>query len=121
MKPNVKLLRKVRDLIAEEPRRLRMGTWGQRWTKRDLKNWPTLPPCGTTGCLAGHIVMAHRGTLRGLFRMGVIRERLNGEHISRVAARLIGIPRESCPFNEIFWGKDEVLAWIDRQIDAATK
>ena len=35
------------------------------------------------------------------------------------AARLLGIDKSDCPFFETGWGKREVLAWIDRQIDAA--
>ena len=125
MPVNVKLLKKVRKLIAEEPKRLNMGLWGSQ-----LRRGRSRPPCGTVACLAGWTILASRpiSTWRSLFRHRGLIDGSNsafaanhGFNPDRKAARLLGIHIETCPFYNTSWGKREVLAWIDRQIDAAQK
>ena len=48
---NTRLLRKVIKSIKEEPRRLKMQSWGQKVRPSNPKN----PPCGTKACIAGHV------------------------------------------------------------------
>lgn len=61
---NVKLLRKVKKHILEEPRRFAMGTWLKKYTPGTLIDEPDseafvtrrVPACGTVGCIAGWTV-----------------------------------------------------------------
>lgn len=53
---NVKLLRRVKALILEEPRRLDMGTWAHPADKR-VQVEADRPPCGTVACIAGWAVI----------------------------------------------------------------
>lgn len=59
---NVKLLRKVKKHILEEPKRLQMGSYIRVKGKMPLdRPWPK---CGTAGCIAGWacILSAKKGT-----------------------------------------------------------
>ena len=114
MAVNVKLLKKVRKLIAEEPRRLRMSVWGKKVTGRNA------PPCGTVACLAGWTVIAARphymkftGKLDDL-----VMKNNGGVDTPQLAQRLLGLDT-SYPFFEVSWTVRDVLSWIDHQIDAA--
>lgn len=49
---NVDLLLQVADHIREEPKRLDMSTWIQRWDPAAGG-----PPCGTSACIAGWAAM----------------------------------------------------------------
>jgi len=52
---NVKLLRKIKKHILEEPNRLNMRTWGRHF---DPPYRPkSFPVCGTTACIAGWAVV----------------------------------------------------------------
>jgi hypothetical protein len=126
MAVNVKLLRKVRKFIAEEPRRLKMRHWGIKWAPQDLDD--TLPSCGTTACLAGHIILAANPkkawpqlfNSMGYLCLGEKLNRRGNATLAAVkAAKLIGMKISDCPFGETDWEATEILAWIDRQIDAA--
>lgn len=127
MKPNVKLLKKVRKLIAAEPRRLKMLGWGWRYTEADdiYFNPGILPPCRTVCCLAGNILLANASTKKQrdrLFRpSGEMRDGVGPKAIARRAAKLIRIDVAACPFWKFGWRAPDVLAWLDRQIDAAAK
>jgi hypothetical protein len=56
---NIKLLRKVKNYILEEPRRFDMSTFGSVFkSKINFKDATgesarNFPPCGTTACIAG--------------------------------------------------------------------
>lgn len=115
MAVNKKLLRKVRALIVAEPRRLYMGSWGQRYTAPSSR----IPPCKTTACLAGWTILAstpkskwpsmfrkHDGMLKGHPKTG----------FRETAEKLLGIPAMSGPFDRVGWGTREVIRWIDRQL-----
>lgn len=126
MPVNVKLLKKVRKLIAEEPKRLEMATWGfnkSHWKAQGRD----LPPCGTVACLAGWTILAAtpKTGWRKFFRLdGSISAYFRSQEKTTVpdeAAKLLGISLDNCPFWNSNWGSGEVLAWIDRQIDAASK
>jgi hypothetical protein len=61
---NVRLLRKVKAHILEEPRRFAMGTWLKKYIPGTLIDEPDsetlemrrVPACGTVGCIAGWTV-----------------------------------------------------------------
>ena len=62
MKINVEALQEVKQHILEEPRRFFMEGWGFVNGKGygiDAKDIPSdvSPPCQTSGCIAGHLVM----------------------------------------------------------------
>lgn len=125
MKVNVKLLKKVRKLIASEPKRLEMRTWGVR-RGHLLTDEYEFPKCGTVACLAGWTILAAtpRKRWRNWFRVGkslmqTLESNPRYTTVSARAAKLLGIPHNDCPFDRTRWGAPEVLAWIDRQIDAA--
>mgnify|MGYP001601442776 CR=1 FL=1 len=54
---NTKLLREVEKEILAEPRRLRMDSW----VERVYGKGETMPPCGTTACIAGFATILHKG------------------------------------------------------------
>lgn len=126
MKVNVKLLKKVRKLIAEEPRRLNMSYWGIK--VKDMAEKPSsAPPCGTIACLAGWTILAAHPKrewtklfhgIEGLIPIGGHYPRDVGDE----AAKLLGFAdRQDCPFGNLHWDVSDVLAWIDRQIAGAAK
>jgi hypothetical protein len=112
---NVKLLKKVRKVIAEEPRRLLMRTWGRHVDKR-LKD---SPPCGTVACLAGWTVLAAHPRLKFRGSLHSAIESKKQTPIIEYAANLLGIDEDNCPFLEMSWEAPRVLAWIDAQIAKA--
>lgn len=125
MPVNVELLKQVRKKIAEEPRRLVMDLWGSKVVNLNVLNKPiNPPPCGTVACLAGWTVLTARPELADKINDRSLNSYLHFEEnadIESVAANLLGIPRRECPFWKTEWNADDVLAWIDRQIDAASK
>ena len=44
---NIRLLKRVRDYILAEPRRVNMAVWG------DIRSGNVAPACGTVACIAG--------------------------------------------------------------------
>ena len=57
-RPNVKLLREIKNAILEEPRRLSMDTWmGKAYNFLPNKD---KAPCGTVACIAGHAVLINK-------------------------------------------------------------
>jgi len=120
---NVKLLKKVRKLIAEDPRRLNMEYWGIR--VKDMYFKPlNPPPCGTIACLAGWTILAATPEEEwpSLFHgwTGLCWVDRSGQNIADKAAALLGFKnRHALPFGEVMWGADEVIAWIDRQLAEA--
>lgn len=126
MKVNVKLLKKVRKLIQEEPRRMRMSSWGRKTDGSDISN---PPPCGTVACLAGWTVLAAvpKSRWKKLFAAGYLRVRMKhvpyhenySNPIPFRAAKLLGMDVSQCPFDQTRWGAAEVLAWIDKEIAKA--
>jgi hypothetical protein len=55
----LEVLRRVRDLVLDEHKRLRMGTWYARREDSIYSDKSFFPSCGTVGCLAGwmgHVV-----------------------------------------------------------------
>lgn len=122
MPVNVKLLKKVRKMIVEEPRRLYMPLWGAKVATLKFHSIADPPPCGTVACLAGHIILASKPKnqwWRLFKKTGDLSS--NEFNVPETAAKLIGIESHECPFHEHHWKAPEVLAWIDRQIDAASK
>ena len=123
MPVNVRLLKKVRKLIAEEPRRLQMQTWGQD-VEQTYPSDPQKPPCGTVACIAGWTILAAQpqATWKRWLRGGYLINRFRTDDaIIKRAAELLGMKPDDCPFFEWDWKAPEVLAWIDRQIDAAKR
>ena len=51
--PAIEVFRRVRALIADEHRRLHMGTWFQVLGDLDHQDASKFPACRTIGCLAG--------------------------------------------------------------------
>ena len=49
---NVELLKRIQEVIREEPRRLDMGSWG---------NSSNRVPCGTVACIAGWAIALESG------------------------------------------------------------
>jgi hypothetical protein len=123
MAVNVKLLRKVRKLIAEEPARLGMEYWGIK-VKDMIVKPKDPPPCGTVACLAGWTVLAARPKKEWpkMFYegQGIVGPGQYGQMIADKAATLLGFEsRNDCPFHETTWGVRQVLNWIDEQIAKA--
>src|ERR1700727_2591993 len=61
MSVNKELLKKVRDIIVEEPKRLNMRYWGVHETLTDpvfFTDKIEYPSCGTVACLAGWTILA---------------------------------------------------------------
>lgn len=50
---NKELLLKVKQHILEEPKRLNMHNWIERYTVPEVEQSKYLPSCGTVGCIAG--------------------------------------------------------------------
>ena len=123
MSVNVKLLKKVRKLIADEPRRLDMSYWGMQ--VKHMKEKPVNPPpCGTVACLAGWTVLAAnpKKNWEKLFHdaEGLVPVGANYPADTKYeAAKLLGLDIENCPFNRLHWKVPDVLAWIDEQIAGA--
>lgn len=67
---NVELLRKVKDYILAEPKRLHMGDWGCKFSNAMLERRPELrnvvPICQTTACIAGWAVILEKPELLNL-------------------------------------------------------
>jgi hypothetical protein len=94
---NVELLRRVQAHIREEPRRLNMETWLDKFESQaeydeELTN-SGLPPCGTVGCIAGWAVSLSE---------------LPGHHgnFGTEAAELIGDDEAHNLFFEVYWPSD---------------
>src|SRR5258708_2938544 len=102
MPVNVELLKKVRDKIADEPRRLVMDLWGAKVVNLTAENRPQFPPaCGTVACLAGWAVLCARPELEEKLSDRTLNSYLHFEEnrdIENTAADLLGIPRRDCPF-----------------------
>jgi hypothetical protein len=116
---NKPLLRKVRKLIADEPRRLHMGTWGRKLQKSE-RTASDAPPCGTVACLAGWTVLASRPESEWpklFYRDGNIRS-IDQMAVSAKAAELLRInyAKAMTIFRRTEWGSKQVLHWIDRQL-----
>ena len=119
MAVNVKLLRAVKRLIQEEPRRLDMHVWGRKVTQ-DRKS---APPCGTTACLAGWIVLAATPPYEwedvvgdSESKMYNFASRKGGSNVANLASQLVGIPEGQMPFMQMTWNADRVIQWIDSKI-----
>jgi hypothetical protein len=52
-----RLLRYVIKQIKEEPRRLNMNGWVNKYSEESIKYDKSIPPCGTTACIAGWVAL----------------------------------------------------------------
>lgn len=121
--PNVELMKKVRKLIADEPLRLNMGGWGMTGLvagstcEYDIE----VPSCGTVACLAGWTILANQGENPSDWK-DVFKEyrhlefAVNGRP-DKIAAKLLGLDRDDCPFLNMHWTADQVIGWLDQQIE----
>jgi hypothetical protein len=110
MAVNVELLKKIKEHILEEPRRLHMDNFVCRVPVDSPKN----PPCGTVACIAGWAVILSRpeDSLESIW------EDIHGNW-EWEACKAMGIPEDnSVPFYEFDWKVDDVVRWIDEQIAA---
>jgi hypothetical protein len=121
---NVRLLKKVRKLIAEEPRRMHMGTWGYWVSERQASDFPReYPPCGTVACLAGWTLLADKPMSEWKDTLGspLFDYSWAETELTAQAADKLGIPLDKCPFFRTNWRPYQVLRWIDRQIAKAVR
>lgn len=89
---NVKLLRKIRDHILEEPKRVDMSFWLKKYTKKQREASDIIPACGTIGCIAGWAKVLTGSRSR--------------RDISVIGAELLGLPYVD------WWAADEdAPAW----------
>lgn len=121
---NVSLLKKVRRIITEEPKRLRMADWGLTLTKNQIMHDDEAPACGTVACLAGWIILAHEGNKpsfwkRLMGRRGDLERAVylkEGLSPAERAADLIGIPLSETPFYNSGWVFSQAISWLNRTI-----
>lgn len=123
----INLLKRVRKIIQEEPRRLNMSTWGLKrrndWGLDSLIDWPA---CGTVACIAGWIILGAEGEhaaawdnfLEKSFNHGLTAPTYNKYRgrVSEVAAELIGMQVDDTPFLAIDWTPADVDSWLEMQI-----
>jgi hypothetical protein len=131
---NVKLLRAVKRMILEEPRRLNMAHFAAMFTKEDRpeqyvsrheSHQPTLeerPPCGAVMCVAGHTILAderERGIFRKRFTRTVVHRINNAAHGE--AQRLLGLTETEAHRLFYFKGWDifsPQVGWPDQFAEA---
>jgi hypothetical protein len=91
-KINVKLLREVKKMILEEPRRLDMDTWASNareyGTPKDER-----PPCGTVACIAGWTAILDYVGSRGKMPKGKALINLS-DNAEATAQELLGLTSE---------------------------
>lgn len=81
---NTKLLRQVKRIILDEPKRLYMTTW----IYTALEGESERPPCGTLGCIAGWAALLDSGGADNLNKAkDAIRGK--GESVAKVAKKAL--------------------------------
>lgn len=124
----IDLLKRVRKIIQEEPKRLDMSVWGLKQGQgmedllvSDLFQWPA---CGTIACLAGWLVLATESTEAESWRkflsdggmVDAVDRKYKGGRVPEVAAALLGMHVDDTPFFKTKWDYADVDEWIGTQI-----
>lgn len=93
---NVQLLKKVREMILAEPRKLNMDVWLDNFRPPNHAGMPPnhagMPPCGTIGCIAGWALIIHYGDFKQCGHYLKIGDyQVKTGRVGHEAARLLGL------------------------------
>jgi hypothetical protein len=120
----VRLLTKVKQLMTAEPRRVDMTHWVRHDAPGSIYHTENgtgdrvsfiMPPCGTTACIAGHLLWARDGKPPSNAWCGV-----GGLTIREEAQEILGVSRDAADNLFLFpsWALGRSAGWPQEFVDA---